>query len=47
MQMISNHHGYVCMITKSPNEISEDVGIRCTRHKGNGGFQALPPSIEG
>lgn len=41
MQMISNHHGYVYMITKSLNEISEDFGIHSTRHKGNECFQAL------
>lgn len=30
MQMISNHHGYVRMITKSPNEIAQDFGIHKT-----------------
>lgn len=47
MQMISNHHGYVCMITKSPNEILEDFSFHRTRHKENEGFQALPPLAEG
>lgn len=44
MQTISNHHGYVSMITKSPKEISEDLGIHWTRHKGTEtSMPLLPP----